>query len=376
MFLYPWDLRDEGVEAVRDRLVDVGIASVAVATSYHAGKFLRPHAPLGRICYPEDGTIYFRPDLARYGRLKPKTAAVAETFDALGRLAEAAPGLDRAGWTVGLHNSRLGAAFPELTCRTAFGDPIQSALCPAQPEVRDYILALCLDQAVNHPVDEISIETPGYQTFRHNDHHEFELIEVTPRAASVLGLCFCDACLDGAEDAGVPARDLAARARDELEDFFADGSEITSDIEDDPDWIAFIDWRCAVVADLIARVRADLPDRVTLSVIPTVRTPLADCWREGADLARLAKVADRLAIPIYRKGPEATVAEMAAARAMAGPHARLSFILRPSWPTLNGPEDVAVALAAAETFEAGMVEFYNYGHMRLRSLEWIGMHLH
>ncbi|MEO3430918.1 hypothetical protein AAFN88_18840 [Pelagibius sp. CAU 1746] len=376
MFLYPWDVRDEGADRVGARLAAAGISSVAVATSYHAGKFLRPHAPNGRVWYPEDGTVYFRPDPSLYGRLKPRVAQVAEDFDALSALARAAPALARAGWTVGLHNSRLGRAHPDLVCRTAFGDPIRSALCPAQPEVRDYLAALCLDQARNCPVEEISIEAPGYQAYRHNDHHEFELIELTPRAASLLGLCFCPACLAGARSAGIDAAGLAAQARSQLEQFFADGTEGPDDLADDPVWQPFLDWRARVVAELMARIRAELPAGVSLSVIPTVRSPLSLCWREGSDLARLAAAADRLAIPLYCAGAEATGREARAARAAAGPEARLSFILRPSWPTIRSAEELAAVLEAVTGAEAHSIEYYNYGHIRLQSLDWIGRQVH
>ena len=373
MFVYPWDVRDEGARTVCHRLVKAGINSVAVATSYHAGKFLRPHAPRRKVWYTEDGTIYFRPELALYGRLKPRVAKVAEDFDALGELESAAPKLSRAGWSVGLHNSRLGQAFPDVVCRTAFGDPIRSALCPAQPEVRDYLVALCVDQSRNHPVEEVVIEAPGYQTYRHNDHHEFELIELLPRAMSLLGFCFCPVCIAKAEAAGVDASGLVRNACRELERFFADGTMDARDLVDDPDWRPFIDWRCEVVAGLVARVRAAMPDTVSLAIIPTIRTPVSLCWREGSDLARLAQAADRLEIPIYRNGAEASAQEMAEARASAGPGARIGFILRPTWPTLNGPKELDAARDAASDAGADSVAYYNYGHLRLESLEWIGM---
>lgn len=376
MFIYPWDIRDEGAGTVGGRLLSAGISSLAVATSYHAGKFLRPHAPFGKVWYAEDGTIYFRPDPRLYRRLKPKVAEVAEDFDALSRLAEAVPELSRAGWTVGLHNSRLGRDHPDCVCRTAFGDPIRSALCPAQPDVQDFVVALCLDQAMNQPLAEVVIETPGYQTYRHNDHHEFELIELTPRASSLLGLCFCEACLAKAKAAGIDADGLADRARTELEVFFGSGVEHEVDLIDDPEWRPFIDWRSLLVTGLVSRIRSELPRSVSLAVIPTTRSPIDLCWREGSDLAKLAAAADRLAIPIYCTGPEATASEASAARAAAGPDARISFILRPAWPTLDGPAALGAALDSLADVGAESVEFYNYGHMRLSSLDWIGMQPH
>ena len=57
MYTYPWDLVDEGIDTATGRMRDCGINTVTLAASYHAGKFLRPHAPAGRVYFPEDGTV-------------------------------------------------------------------------------------------------------------------------------------------------------------------------------------------------------------------------------------------------------------------------------------------------------------------------------
>ena len=45
LFTYPWDYADEGVDALVDRICDLGITRVLVASVYHAGYFLHPHNP-------------------------------------------------------------------------------------------------------------------------------------------------------------------------------------------------------------------------------------------------------------------------------------------------------------------------------------------
>jgi hypothetical protein len=64
-----------------------------------------------------------------------------DEFDALAALETHAPDFHCTGWTVGLHNSRLGQLHPDLVCQSAFGDPLVNALCPSQPEVRAYLVA-------------------------------------------------------------------------------------------------------------------------------------------------------------------------------------------------------------------------------------------
>lgn len=371
MYLYPWDLRDEGAGPVADRLRAAGIDGVSLALSYHAGKFLRPHSPAGKVHFPEDGTVYFAPDAKRYRTLLPKQAAMAEGYDALGALAEAAPDLAVTAWTVGLHNSRLGLAHPELTTETLYGDRLVNSLCPSQPEVRHFAVALCADVAAQPGVTEIALEAPGWQAFRHGYHHEFELVDLPERVQVMMGTCFCDACKAGATKAGIDIAGLAANARRQLDSFFSAGTLPESDPVTDFEWQAFYTWRAEVVTSLVAEIRAALPVEVRLAVIPTTQIPNDLCWIEGSDLAGLAQAADRLELPAYETGVAEIAADAARACAAAGDEAEIGFILRPSYPNLASATEVAEAVTALRGLGPRSISFYNYGHMRLFALDWI-----
>jgi hypothetical protein len=371
MYLYAWDLQEEGVSEVAARLTGAGLDTASLATSYHAGKFLRPHAPHRKVFFPEDGTVYFRPEMSRYGRVRPRVNSQVHEFDALRELEKHAPDLRRVGWTVGLHNTPLGFEHPDLTARNAYGDPFYNSLCPAQPEVRDYLVALCADLGASYGPAEVVIETPGWQTFRHGHHHEFELIELSDRTETMLGMCFCGACKAGARAAGIDAERLAASTRSELDRFFATGEAPATDPANDPDWLALHEWRAGVVTTLVQQVRAALDRAVGLAVIPTIQTPNALCWIEGSDLPRLAEAADRLEIPAYQRGIESIGKDISNVRKVAGEAARLGYILRPTWPHLASADELRDAVRLVADAGAESVAFYNYGHMRLQSLDWI-----
>lgn len=371
MYVYAWDLWHEGTAAVTDRLRGAGLDGIALATAYHAGKFLRPHAPRERVYMPEDGTVYFNPDPALYDRLQPQAAAMLRDCDALAELARHAPDLPVAAWTVGLHNTRLGTQHPDLACQTPFGDPLANALCPSQPAVRAYLAALCRDTAAQPGVTEVMIETPGFQTYRHGHHHEFELVELTPAADAMLSLCFCPACRTRAQAWGLDADRMARAAQDSLAAFFTDPAARLPDLQTDPDWTALVACRCDTVTTLVAEIRAALPAHVRLAVIPSVQTPNALCWREGSDLAALARACDRLEVPAYQCGTQDIASDMAQVRQAAGGGASIGFILRPTWPHVSGASDLATNVAAARAKGADRISFYNYGHMRLQSLDWI-----
>lgn len=371
MYTYAWDLQDEGVETVASRLRDAGLNTVTVATSYHAGKFVRPHAPNGKVYFPEDGTIYFKPDLNRYGRLKPLVNSMVEDFDALRELELRAPDLDRVSWTVGLHNTPMGMAHSDLTAQTVFGDPLFNSLCPSQPEVRDYLVALCADLGANYALSELSIEAPGWQAYRHGHHHEFELIDLSARVEIMLGTCFCDACRTGARAHGIDIDGLASSTHNQLEAFFTDGTEPSVNPKTHPEWRALHAWRARVVAELVAEVREALNKNVSLAIVPTVQSPNALCWTEGSDLSLLAKVANRLEIPAYQIGVSAIAQDVAEVRDAAGADAQIGYILRPTFPNLKNAKEVSEAVRLLMQADAQSIAFYNYGHMRLQSLDWI-----
>jgi len=46
-------------------------------------------------------------------------------------------------------------------------------------------------------------------------------------------------------------------------------------------------------------------------------------------------------------------------------------LLRPTWPHVQDPGDLAASVQAATEAGAEIISFYNYGHMRLQSLNWI-----
>src|SRR5688572_27306122 len=72
IYSYAWDLAEKGVAAACGEFREIGLDTVTVAGSYHAGKFMRPRGTTGKVYFPEDGTVYFNADPSRYGAIKPR----------------------------------------------------------------------------------------------------------------------------------------------------------------------------------------------------------------------------------------------------------------------------------------------------------------
>src|SRR5258708_11052496 len=88
IYAYAWDLADEGVPEATRQFRALGLDTVTIAGSYHAGKFLRPKGKNGKVYFPEDGTAYFRPDSRRYGEIKPIENSLLRERDIVRELTE------------------------------------------------------------------------------------------------------------------------------------------------------------------------------------------------------------------------------------------------------------------------------------------------
>ncbi|MDF0601665.1 hypothetical protein P1J78_13050 [Psychromarinibacter sp. C21-152] len=376
LYAYTWDLAEEDPAALTARMDRLGLDTLAIAASYHAGKFIRPHGKAGRVYFPEDGVAHCRVTPERYGAIRPQIGALAAETDVLGTFC-AQDAVAVSAWVVLLHNSRLGALHPGAVTRNAFGDPLHYSLCPSCPEVRDYAVTLCADIAERYPVRGLTLETPGWLPYAHGYHHEFALIGSSPRLEFYLGLCFCDHCRQGARAAGIDADALQARVRGRVDTALAAADEpdpaadrrwLESELVRDAELAAYLRWRCTVVTSLVAAIRDGLRRDATLHVIPSVNQPLALAWIEGSDLAALDAACDGLEVCFYSDAAlydHARVAEQ-----IGRPDMRA--VLRPTSPEHRTEASFAgtvAGFAAAGVREFG---FYNHGHMRQSGLDRIG----
>ncbi|MCE5257984.1 MAG: hypothetical protein LLG44_02870, partial [Chloroflexi bacterium] len=211
LWSYAWDLMAEGIDGALERIATTGANGVSLATSYHAGMFLLPHNPQQKVRFLEDGSIYFRPDAARFKGLaiQPRVTALADAIDPLDAICTAAPryGVEVTSWTVCCHNTYQGTLHPELCLHNAFGDPYAFALCPSQPEVQAYLEAL-LGNLSQYPLRTLQLESYDYMGFYHGFHHEKFQLELGPLSGYLLGLCFCPACLQAARERGIDGEAL------------------------------------------------------------------------------------------------------------------------------------------------------------------------
>jgi hypothetical protein len=390
LFVFAVDLVDTdfgALDEIRDRC---GASGVSLATAYHNARDVLPHNPVRKVYYHDGGTVLFRPEPGRYGTLVPVEDSLQRSQDVLAALCGAADvrGMTTRAWTVYLHNSRLATAHPECAPRNAYGDRYLTDLCPANQEVRRYAVALTAD-ICRYPVRSIFAEALHFKTIDHGYHHERTFVDLGPVARFLLGLCFCDSCRRAAGRHGVDGDRLQAEVVGYLDGVFDVGTgghhpltrEALIDAIDD-EIVGFVAARLEVVSTLVDEV-ADTARSAGVRLTYSAHGGSAkggstrssdsptEAWVLGVDLSRVASLVDDFEILGY-------VAEVDDLRHLVvGYRDEIGDVdfgvgLRPMWPdtasAINLIEKVRVARAAG----ASRVDFYHYGLMPSRSLDWIG----
>ncbi len=383
MWTYPWDIQDQGLETLAADLAGrAGLNTVSMATSYHAGRFLQPRSPRQKAYFPEDGTVYFRPQesLWQEREIRPLVARnLVERGDMLEALtkARAATGLKVSCWTVCLHNSRLGILHPGHVTRNAFGNANYYNLCPSSPAARDYVVTLVRDITTNYKPDMLELESPNFMGFAHEYHHEKDGVGLNAEDDFLLSLCFCDHCTARALKAGVPvagARETVARFIAETceravpERQFADFPDAGIDaFRAHPELHAFLAWRSEPVTSLIGEIRAAADPATRIVLID-----LKDAWLGGVDLEAVGRLCDGAILCCYDMTPEAVGAVIRAGRAVLGPEKFLGLGLRVFYPEVDGPAILAARVQNAVAAGVDGVNFYNYGLIPAKRLDWVG----
>jgi hypothetical protein len=373
-----------------------GLGGITMAAAYHQGRDIFPHNPARKVHFLEGDRIFFRPDPTRYRglTLQPRVSKLTNESDVLEHLCRqaSARSLRTRAWTVYLHNYTLGQAHPDCACRNAFGDLHLTDLCPTNPDVRAYVSALTADIA-SKGVASITAESLHFHGLEHGFHHERYFIELGLLGRHLLGLCFCDHCLDAARRRGVQAEKLRDEVRRELERrFAADPKPEPPDLTREAvgkfaggELAGYIETRAETVLSLTAEAaQAAASQGAALAFIdlsgaikgyatgrPQGDPAPAIAWQFGIDVGGLAAAGAQVEAIGYAADPDRFRLDLSAYRSAIGPQGRLSVIMRPMAPDCTSSENLADKLAIAKELGAVEVGFYHYGFMRLESLDLI-----
>lgn len=396
MLAFATDLRDEGTGTVLDNVQNrAGVDGLTMAVAYHDARDLFPHNPLRKVRYLEGGAVFFPPDVARYESLQPRVSELARSGDPLGELCEAAGdrGMRVNAWAVFLHNDRLGFAHPECATQNAFGDRYLTDLCPSNPDVRKYARMLASDIA-RYNVSTILSESLHFHGLAHGYQHERWVEVLGAVGVYLLGLCFCEHCLEAARRRGVDAAMVHRLVRDELERRFVGGGG-----SEDPDaltredleplggeqMLGYLDARTETVTSLLDEVATaasgggagfaflDLcgAEKGFATGHPEGDAAPALGWQMGIDHTAGADVCDTVSATGYAADPGRIDLDLDAYEALVPDASRLGLVLRPMPPDCRSADNLAAKVALARERGLGRLDFYHYGFCRLDALDWI-----
>lgn len=401
IFVFASDLHDEGYEQVLDNIQERGgLEGVGIAASYHHSRDLFPHNPLGKIRFLR-GEVFFQPDESLYANtsMRPLVSPLVAEQDPLAALTANARrrGLSVRAWTNNMHNTNLGSQYPDCIVHNAFGDPIITSLCPANPDVRAYVCAMSANIA-RYPVDALLVESAIYMPFDHGYHHERTLLPLTGTHRFMMSLCFCPHCIARGQAAGIDMEQLRQFVRMEMQRFFDGHASILDEIPLDQDQIGallngavgqFIAVRQQVITSLMTELVAavkrerDIPVIYMdmsgglrgagsgMNVVGATATAPERAWQDGIDFADLSRVCDGLSVLAYTNDLKQVRADLEAYRQRLPQDYALSVAMRPMLPDCRSAEDVAELVRVITAARPEWIEFYHYAMMRLTSLDWI-----
>lgn len=375
LWAYPWDLIDEGVESVADRLAAIGVSEINLATNYHSVQPFLPHNPKRKTFFAH-ASSYFHPHEEYYGRLSPISNETMGEEDWLACIVEGVEdtSLSLNSWTIGCHNSRLGMANQDLTLESPFGDSLVFGLCPSQPATQEYLRSLLTDLSARAPFKRIELETFDYfYGTGFGWHHDKYHLELGRLGEFLFGLCFCDACCDNAREVGIDVDDARTSAQEGIEaiinsDLPPDTS-IVSWLRTHPELAAYIDVRMTTLTNLYSDLRTVIDDDIDLGRY-TGFFEVEDAWMHGANLDTLAAHLDYYTVIAYESNRAEVVQRIRTADRLTS-DIQLHAGILPGYPAVTSSDVVHDIIDGVAATNVERVSFYNYGLLPEQNLDWI-----
>jgi hypothetical protein len=405
IFTFAYDLHDEGIDTVLDNVQQRGqLDAVTLAFTYHHSRDIFPHNPRRKMIYME-GHVLFRADESRYLGLKiqPPVSPLLMEHDVVADLITETQrrGLNVRAWTNNVHNTTIGKNHLDCVARNAFGDPFITTLCATNPDVRAYLCAITADLA-RYPLESILLESVNFMGFRHGYHHERNLLPLTPLMEFMLSLCFCEHCKRHAQAQNIDAERVHTFVHDALEKAlngdpcaFDTVALLPSAIDSlDAELWRYVQARFSTITTLVGEMRqavrrvSDTPliymeqsgglrGASTGGMVAHLvnNLSLSRAWQDGVDVGAVAQACDGLSVLGYIRENDQLQTDIAAYREHMPSDASLSVAVRPMLPDCDSLDELSERVAALRQCNVDWLDFYHYGMMRLKNLDWIGQAL-
>ncbi len=375
---YPWDLLDEGLTDVLDCLRDrIGATGLTLIVATDEMEQFRPRFGVEPRIYRATGGVYFLPNEEKYQatRLKPPVWEQHRKMDVLAKVSEecASRQLDLRVSINPLLCRRLVGKHPEAACKNAYGIATRNALCPGNPDVRQYVLSLVGDLSGYDDVSAIVIEDVQRPPATDPGPHVQALAMFDTDVADLLNVCFCESCLQGAERDGIDGQAALRCVRSALDRLSSrvnpQGWTLADLLADNPSIAHYIAWADAVYLDLLKRLQEVSSKSIVLSFRNAPKT-----FVELEHAPDLFALADR--ITVDAEDLEGVIDELSRGDRFAGvltPASvkNMDLLLRMDEGSIDEAPEVVRQLTWAAEAGAGGTTVSHFGAILDHQLDWL-----
>lgn len=387
---HPTDIEDDGIESSLGVLAgEIGVDAINVAAVANGSWALRGRSSSGPRLVEREAGAHFQPEIARYGgtHLRPVVASRIKSRNPLEKIAQEAQRLGlrlRASIACCLHE-RLATKYPMARCVNVFGDPDPAWVCPANPDVREFLAAMAEDLTSGYPIESLELRRLGFPAADLRDRGVDVGLPSDDARRPLLTWCFCSSCRQRAADLGIDVEALLAWLRGQIDGLFrleaAAFDRLESLLGSEPQAAQYAKMREQVVVSLAKLVRSRTKARLVLRLTLNAR--------QAEPNVEMAETFDRIHLPAPAGRPAAAIARPTlvgveqsadlAARAAERIASCQAYSYEPSrtevWmpchpPDVNdGPTLVRRVRAISQTGVAA-VGFTDYGLAPAPCLEW------
>jgi len=272
---YLWDLHDEGIDDVLDRLKgEAGVTGISIPILHPGIDQLRPHNGVSPRRFRSTGGAQFQPDTNRYRstRMRPVVAdwLAKSKRNPLKAIADACKerGLNLRGQVVCCDSPIMAARYETSCVKDVFDQQNPTRLCPINLDVREYLASLAEDLSENYPFDAIELDQIAFPADIQSAYPGTLGFVCGETGGWLRSLCFCESCRQLAERDGIDVAGAAETARKHLEYVLTTGEPLTQPIAEfateHPAVQSFVDWRCQLITSLMQTVKRSCRCRLVI----------------------------------------------------------------------------------------------------------------
>ncbi len=381
----PWHLEREGADEALERMAgEIGVDGVQLCVSGSGSAALYPRGPQGPRIDSCDAGLHFQLDASKYAsvRVRPRVAPWIKSrnpLEAVCRLAER-------------HRLKVRASLPRTidmpersthaTIINALGDVSLWSHCYAHPDTQELLAALIEDLSSNYPIEVVEMAAPRRPMAQAAFGVTWFPVSMPTGEPfnECLAWCFCPACRQQAQAAGVDANQVQTKIEDLVAALLAgetSARQWNEFVAEDAVLAGYARWQDETGVSMVRRLRERCSKFLSVRPDDTgcqVVTARPELRRWGAACDRMSLRAVQGVVPDEPELIRKLGWEMAAARSESPPPpADLKVdLLMPGRPpdVRDGPHLVSLAHEAAQTGCEAII-FQDYATSPDACLDWV-----